>query len=164
MNHESHSIVQWDNDLLVAANNIQHPGLSQIGPRMDEPWTSSLLVIAIYNMEFHSYHIQSKSIVVTFKNLNDTLHTQSTNVNHLQCHIMVPPSFNQQDKIGTLQHFFLTISRNSSSTLLFLRNICCEVILSYRFVYSFKLLYLKLHYQIHLNSINLNYLLCQISI
>ena len=89
---------------------------------------------------------------LTFKNLNDTLHTQSTNVNPLQCHIMVPLSFNQWDKIGTLQHFFLTISRNSSSTLLFLRNIWCEVMSLWATGLSthLKLLYLKPHYQLQL--------------
>ena len=96
-----------------------HPGLSYIGPGMAEPWTSSLLFVALIIMEFRAYYIHSKSIVVTFKNLNDTLHTQSTNAKHLQCHIMVPPSFNQWDKIGTLQTSFLTNSRmvmlNSSS-------------------------------------------------
>ena len=56
---------------------------------------------------------------LSFKNLNNTLHTQSTYVIHLQCHIVVPPSFNQWDKIDTLQTSFFTNSRmvilNSSS-------------------------------------------------
>ena len=83
-----------------------------IGPGMAEPWTSSLLFVTLNIMELRSYYTHWKSIVVWHLRIwKDTLHTQSTNVNHLQCHIMVPPSFNQWDKIGTLQHFFLTISR-----------------------------------------------------
>ena len=124
-----------------------------IGPGMAEPWTSSLLFVTLNIMELRSYYTHWKSIVVWHLRIwKNTLHTQSTNVNHLQCHIMVPPSFNQWDKIGTLQHFFLTISRNSSSTLLFLRNIWCEVMSLWATGLSthLKLLYLKPHYQLQL--------------
>ena len=120
---------------------------------MAEPWTSSLLFVTLNIMELRSYYTHWKSIVVWHLRIwKNTLHTQSTNVNHLQCHIMVPPSFNQWDKIGTLQHFFLTISRNSSSTLLFLRNIWCEVMSLWATGLSthLKLLYLKPHYQLQL--------------
>ena len=109
--HESYSIALWVDDHLVAANNIGILDRHRTWDGRTMDFESTVCYTQHYGTSFllHSLEIHC---CLTFKNLNDTLHTQSTNAKHLQCHIMVPPSFNQWDKIGTLQHSFLTIFKN----------------------------------------------------
>ena len=76
-----------------------------IGPGMVKPWTLCLLFVTL---NIYSNHWQS----IAVWHSKDTPHYKSTNVNHLWCHIMVPPSLNQKwDKNWHIATFFPYYSR-----------------------------------------------------